>query len=150
MTIKELENAFNIVRQYLEENLAEKLNEIASNDLAGLISNRVELKGEDSEGNKFTEYSKGYKKSREKKGKQTDFKDFSFTRDMWLNFDVVRKEKDAVYLGGKSKSSQDKIDWSTMYEEISIIAANKEELALVEGLLLKWCLETVKKYTKTG
>lgn len=82
-----------------------------------------------------------YKEFREFNNRPIDKKNFSFSNDMWRGFGVQKVERtgDAYLLviGGKTKESQDKIDWMSGQEGKSIIAAARAELARLIDKLTK-------------
>lgn len=105
--------------------------EIISLDAAAEIQERVQQTGKDFRGNPFSDYSEAYKKFRQKKGKESAFKNFTFTTEMWNKFGIVKqsfsKKGVVVKLGGKNRDSQIKINVNSKREGISIIEISKKE-----------------------
>jgi len=94
---------------------------------------------------KFSDYSKPYKKIREKAGKQTSIKSFLFSGEMWKMFGIKEVVETGtgfkVIYGGKNEDSKSKISYGTDYEGFSIIQPTKESIEKIEA----W---TVKEITK--
>lgn len=65
-----------------------------ANGAISLIRKRVQETGEMPSGGSYPEYSLGYKKIREKKGRQTAFVDFTFTGRMWNNIKLVSDQNE--------------------------------------------------------
>lgn len=72
-----------------------------------------------------------YKEFREYNNRPTNFKNFSFSQEMWRGFGVKSVEqKGGTYtlvIGGKTKESEEKIGWMSGQEGGSIIAPSAEE-----------------------
>lgn len=72
-----------------------------------------------------------YKQFREFNNRPTNFKNFSFSQEMWRGFGVKKVEsKGGTYtlvIGGKTPESEEKIAWMSGQEKVSIIAPNDEE-----------------------
>jgi hypothetical protein len=129
-----LNTLINDLPTYVEE----RLKIIAGKDLTALIRLRVQ-KGERADGGSFKPYAELTKKIRASKGKQTNFKDFTFTGEMWRNFGEKGTSKSGnevkITIGGKTSDSEYKISENTEREEFSIIKPSESELALVENIL---------------
>lgn len=69
----------------------------------------------------------GYKKIRELEGRQTEHKSFNRTGFMWRGFGVTGKEKNKFILGGRTKDSQNKINWNSERENSGIIYSTETE-----------------------
>ncbi len=69
-------------------------------------------------------------------GRVNKNKDFQLSGEMWLKFGVKRQQKNedgfSIFIGGTTELAQNKIDWNSKREGISIVEASKEEHALVE------------------
>jgi hypothetical protein len=76
-----------------------------------------------------------YKDFREANNRPTGFKNFSFSQEMWRGFGVKNVQfSGAIYtleIGGQNAESQQKIDWMTGQEGVSIISPSKTELERV-------------------
>lgn len=76
-----------------------------------------------------------YSEFRSYNGRETGFKNFSFTNEMWRGFGVKAAQFSAgnyvLLIGGKNKASADKIAWMGGQEGRSIIEPNKAEMARI-------------------
>ena len=72
-----------------------------------------------------------YKEFREFNNRPTNFKNFSFSQEMWRGFGVKKVEENGgtytLVIGGQTPESEEKIGWMSGQEGGSIIAPNKEE-----------------------
>ena len=72
-----------------------------------------------------------YKQFREFNNRPTNFKNFSFSQEMWQGFGVKKVEANGgtytLVIGGKTPESEEKIAWMSAQEKVSIIAPNEEE-----------------------
>ncbi len=72
-----------------------------------------------------------YKEFREFNNRPTNFKNFSFSQEMWRGFGVKKVESNGgtytLVIGGKTPESEQKIAWMSGQEKVSIIAPNEEE-----------------------
>lgn len=96
-----------------------------------LINKRVELSGIDADGGFFSDYSEGYAKKRAKEGRQTSYKDFSFTRELWKSIGVTlqatQQGKVVVVYEPKDQTNKDKLRYLEQQEGKSILELSKEE-----------------------
>jgi len=93
----------------------------AAMDLKALIQNRTQEQGEIGEEDVVQIYfSEQYKRKREKRGRQTEYVDLTFTRGgagMFGSIGIVLEESKPgearVVVGGKDEFTQQKIDWNS-------------------------------------
>lgn len=133
------------IREYLRNDFTQDVMLIGAQDMSAAIGNRVEETGELASGNKGVYKSESYKRKRAEKGLQTSYKDYSFTREMWSGFGITKRENLKVTLGGKTRASQDKINWNSKPE--IIINPNQQELEdlvhFVEAKLTEYINQTL-------
>lgn len=93
------------------------------------VIERVRNTGKDAKGNSFSPYSDKYKKMRSKKGRETGFKNFEMTTQMWKDFQNRDKKVDdsGISITQKGTSEQFKINYQSEYEKKSIIDISKKE-----------------------
>lgn len=109
-------NSSNLIPKSL--NVEKLAREIAFDALA-LVSDRIQQRGEKSDGSKITSpaktkfgaYSKGYGVKRKKAGRETDYIDLTFSGDMMGDF-IVSPVNGGAEVGFKGKESSDKADWN--------------------------------------
>lgn len=146
MTIDVFISNVDIIKEYLRTDFTQDVMLIGAQDLSATIGNRVEETGILASGNKSSYKSEQYKRKRSEKGLQTAYKDYSFTREMWSGFGITTRENLKVTLGGKTRASQDKINWNSKRE--IIINPNDDELkdlvGFVESKLIEYINETMK------
>jgi hypothetical protein len=83
----------------------DKTTRILSFDTVALVSNRIQQRGEKTDGSQIQNgYSSKYSKKRQSKGRQTDFVDLTFTGDMMADFLPVQIGSDwgVGFVGKKS------------------------------------------------
>jgi hypothetical protein len=72
----------------------------------------------------------------------TNIKNFEFTGEMWRKFGVIANTSDGqrfrISLGGTTPAAQRKMDDNSDREGISIIEANEQEEAAVQGSVQVW------------
>ena len=120
--------------------IMERFRIVVSNDLTALIRLRIQSTGTNADGGSFKEYAEITKQIRQSRGMQTNFKDFTFTGEMWRKFGEKSfskgSQKLSVTIGGKSQSAEKKINDNTEREGISIIAPSDDELKKTEEILI--------------
>lgn len=84
----------------------------------------------------------GYGAIRKLEGHLNKQKNYSRTKEMWTGFGVKSSDSREVILGGKTKSSQDKINWNTARDSDVIIAPNQKEIEQFTSFVLN----SVRKY----
>lgn len=76
--------------------------------------------------------------------RQAEFKNFSFTNQMWRGFGVLSVRFDGrayeVTIGGKTKLSKDRIAWMSGQEKRSIIEPSKKEIEAAKRRFIKYVL----------
>lgn len=79
-----------------------------------LVSNRIQQKGELTAGGKIGggNYSPGYEKFRQKKGRQTSLIDLTMQGDMMMAFTVVKNGKVGFSLGFSNDREYEKMKWN--------------------------------------
>ncbi len=122
----------------------------AALDVVVLVSDRVQQRGENSEGQKMITkshtkkgaYSYDYGKLREdgnKKfngGLQTDHIDLTFTGDMFNNYTIAPEGQTSYIIGFKDKLSSDKADWNER-KFGRIFQLSEKESELIKGIITK-------------
>ncbi len=107
VTNSEKKSLMNIVLQ-------DRIYRTACFDSIALISNRIQQKGQKSDETKIGNgsYQKSYAKYREKKGRQSNYIDLTFTGEMidGLTFDKTASNEYSIGFG--SKKSADKAEWN--------------------------------------
>lgn len=72
-----------------------------------------------------------YKEFREFNNRPTNFKNFSFSQEMWRGFGVKKVESNGgtytLVIGGQTPESEEKIAWMSGQEKVSIIAPTEQE-----------------------
>jgi hypothetical protein len=133
--LEERINKLKAEREKIASQVYEVVNAELASSMAGLITRRVQRTGIDYKGSPFFPYSASWADTRESKGHQTQFKDFTFTGDMWLKFGMIASSlsgtKISFTLGGLNDLAKKKINWNSKLEAISIIKANKVERKLL-------------------
>ena len=149
-TIKEYIKHIDSVIEKLQDSLETALNEVWAKNMISRITDRVETEGKSAKGGKFSPYDSKYLKWKQKKKgfKQTD-KNFTLTRDMWDRFGVTNTSKTPgfleVTLSGTNSFAQDKMNWNSEREEISVIDASKEDREAQDAFLQKWLNEFLRR-----
>jgi hypothetical protein len=111
----------------------DKVVRIASLDALVQIVDRVQQKGEKSDGSKIGggKYSTGYAAKRKKAGRQTSIIDLTFSGDMFDNFTVSPSGRNEYEVGFRNKESADKSEWmEARFGEIFSLSPSEEELNL--------------------
>lgn len=103
----------------------------------GLIVHRIQEQGNNSSDVQLGNYiSEPYKKKREKRGRQTDYVDLTFTRGgagMFGSTGIVQESfADGIVnvkVAGRDSFTQDKLDWnSDRYGDVLGVSKKEEEL----------------------
>ena len=146
MTIEVFLTEIDKIEEYLRTDFTQDVLVIGAQDLSAKIGNRVEETGTLASGKKGFYKSESYKEKRKEKGLQTSHKDYSFTREMWSGFGITKRENLKVVLGGKTRTSQDKINWNSKPE--IIINPSDDELKdlseFIEKILFEYINATLK------
>lgn len=105
-------------------------------DGKALIQQRVQEKGQNSNGGKTPDYSTLYAEKRKKKGLQTSYMDATFTGEMWRSIGHVGTKNEGqnvrVTIGGRDELSQNKIDGiSKRHFEVLKFSKDEEEIIQV-------------------
>lgn len=83
-----------------------------------------------------------YKEFRAINNLNTSPKNFEFTGEMWRGFGVIQVERSPsgaiVTIGGRIKTSEERIKWNSEQEGKSIIKPSKKELEIVTANLNRW------------
>ena len=144
--IKHIDSVINKLQNELETTLREDW----ALDMRTRIVERVELDSKTAKGGKFSDYSPNYLKwKKKKKGFLGTDKNFALTRTMWSKFNITNTSRKEgffeVTLAGTSPDGQDKINWNSKREEISIIEASKEDQEAQDAFLQKWLNEFLRR-----
>lgn len=130
---------------------------IISRDVTAIVRNRVENRGVDSDGtpfesfsrNKIGSYSAWWGSVRQKTGRQVQRVDFNYTGDMWANFGQKEATNSngiiRIVIGGKSGSSQRKINENSEIFRRSIIELSDSEIEQVKTTLKDEAIKFVKQ-----
>lgn len=92
-----IRNIFKPALSEFEKTRAEDALLVVNDAIAQATLRRLET-GLDSEGDEFSPYSDGYKKLREDRGRQTDYKDYNFTGEFNRSIysEVTKQDKKSV------------------------------------------------------
>ena len=112
------------------------MTQVASNAIV-MVKQRVQEKGLNPEGAKYSPYSKSYQKAKEKAGKYRGFVDFSLTNRMWSNIKIV-SDKAELDLGtavikATTTFEQDKLNWNTEKKGEILALSESEKKTLVNN-----------------
>lgn len=92
---------------------ADKLLRQAVLDGVALVTNRIETKGEKSDGSKIgNSYNEWYAKKRQKLGRQTSFIDLSLTGQMLNNYKLLPYGSTGYAMGFDNAFAGQKADWN--------------------------------------
>lgn len=114
----------------------EKIAREAALDVVALISDRVQQRGEKTNGEKITTssnkttgaYSKYYGIKRKKSGRETDYIDLTFSGDMMGDF-ITAPIDGGAEVGFKGKLSSDKAEWNeARFGELFSLSDSEQEL----------------------
>ena len=100
-----------------------------------LTKNRIQQTGKDSDGGFFTSYSDGYAAFREDKGRQTGFKDFTLTGELFQSIGVTFKGlqggKVVVVIEPKDEKNKKKLLYLERQEGKDILDLSDREVELI-------------------
>lgn len=126
--------------QSFDDAIMQRFRSIISMDLTAIIEQRV-LTGKNKDGGGWKPYAEKTKDIRRKAGKETEFKNFEFTGEMWRKFGEKSSSKTektlSVTIGGTNADSQMKIDDNSEREGMVIIEPSQSEIDTVEGLFVE-------------
>ena len=98
----------------------------ALTNLHALISERVQIFGQLTNGQRILGYSTGWEKVRKSKGRQTAHVDLTFSGDMFRDFNLYPINK-GFGLGFSSKAQFDKMEWLTDQKGVFILPSEQEK-----------------------
>jgi len=98
----------------------------ALTNLHALISERVQIFGQLTNGQSILGYSTGWEKVRKAKGRQTAHVDLTFSGDMFRDFNLY-PIKNGFGLGFSSKAQFDKMEWLTDQKGVFILPSEQEK-----------------------
>ncbi len=75
-------------------------------------------------------------------GKETQFKNFQLSGEMWSQFKVVSTSPTKTTVGFANKSAYDKANWNSNREGKNITAPNREEIKAAEEMLTDFVIES--------
>lgn len=81
-------------------------------DSIALVTNRIQNRGENSNGGNIGEYSPKYADYRSKNGRQTSFVDLTFTGEMVNGIALDKTSENEYVVGFISKEAGDKAEWN--------------------------------------
>ncbi len=129
----------------------EKIAREAAFDAMALISDRVQQRGEKTDGTKITSpskkkygaYSEGYGKKRNKSGREVDYIDMTFSGDMMGDF-VVEPIHGGAEIGFRGDESSDKSEWNeAKFGEM--FSLSDEEVDLIQTVIQNRVNEILNK-----
>lgn len=85
----------------------------------------------------------GYDELRRREGHLNTKKNYSRTKEMWRGFGIKQVKETEVILGGRTDSSQDKINWNSSRDGIAIIAPTQEEEARAARLFIRALMKKI-------
>ena len=86
-----------------------------------------------------------YAEFRQLIGKQSNYKNFQLSGEMWASYKVTNKGDDFVKMGMSNIDAQNKLRWNSNREGKTIIAPNKEEIDFAGSQMDEWVYELWKK-----
>lgn len=114
-------------------------------DLSVRVKKRIVLRGEGKEG-KFPAYTKQYAAYKKAKGKESEFRNLSFTDSMMTNYGAF-KEGNQYKIGFDSKKELEKAEWNTKSAKVTnIVEPSQEEIDKGIEIFEKQILNILKKY----
>lgn len=85
--LNKMESAYQELPQLMLNNM-----DVAALDSKALIQQRIQEQGVDADGKEFRDYTKKYKKKKEKAGKYRGVVDFTYTTDMWSSISIIESK----------------------------------------------------------
>lgn len=98
----------------------------ALTNLHALISERAQIFGQLTNGQRILGYSTGWEKVRRKHGRQVGHVDLTFSGDMFRNFNIY-PIRNGFGLGFGSKAEFDKMEWLTDQKGVFILPSEQEK-----------------------
>ncbi len=117
-------------KSLLNDVLSDRIYRTACLDSIALISNRIQQKGQKSDGVKIGSYKKNYAKYRDKKGRQSNYIDLTFTGEMIDGLAFSKTSDEEYSIGFSSKKSADKAEWNEARFG-SVFELTEDEISLV-------------------
>jgi len=103
-----------------------KVLRVALTNLHALISERVQVFGQLTNGQRILGYSTGYEKYRKAHGRQTGHVDLTFSGDMFRNFNIYPIQN-GFGLGFSSQDEFNKMEWLTDQKGVFILPSEQEK-----------------------
>ena len=104
----------------------------ASNDAVSRITERVQRKGLDQDLQQFSPYSSSYADIRKEAGRQTAYKDFTFTARTFSSVQTLQATVDGdrtiVVIDSNNQTGRDIIRWNSEREGKAILAPTAQEI----------------------
>jgi hypothetical protein len=117
-------------------------------DLLALVKLRIQRKGENSEGNKFSPYTKPYAKFRKDRGAQTEYKDYNVTGRLSANITPLIEsdtpQETVVSIGARSDDNRAKLAGATK-KDGNILTPSKSEIALLQKVYAQRRIKRLNK-----
>jgi hypothetical protein len=154
MTVKELSQSLRRMADTLPTEFSDFIQLKAAADVKGQVQQRVEHRGQTAEGGQFSSYKPSYAAKRKAAGRQTGYKDFSFSRQMWKSFGVKERKQSlfgtdvTLRMGDESRgkiTNQGLLEAHSEREGISIIAMSKDEISALQKRVDKWLQDFINK-----
>lgn len=111
-----------------------KVLRIALTNLHALISERVQVFGQLTNGQSILGYSTGWEKVRQNKGRQTAHVDLTFSGDMFRDFNLY-PIRNGFGLGFSDKAQFDKMEWLTDQKGEFILPSEAEKQLAAKDIL---------------
>lgn len=111
-----------------------KILRVALTNLHALISERVQIFGQLTNGQRILGYSTGWEKVRKANGRQTGHVDLTFSGDMFRNFNIY-PIRNGFGLGFSSKAEYDKMEWLTDQKGEFILPSESEKELAAKDIL---------------
>lgn len=135
MTIDDLISKFGGMVNGYNTILKEEMETIAEDGLV-LVDRRITREGKNAQGSPFADYTPGYKKQKQEKGRYRGMVDLTLSGEMWKNIGITNSGPSdkgyTVTLGGKDKFTRDKMEgnnkarpgWFTLSDQEQDILRN--------------------------
>lgn len=125
-----------MLEKYDVRNGGDKVARIAAFSLLGLMKHRIHQEGKASDGNAIGEYSSGYLRYRQKKGRTDDKKVIaSLTGEMENDMSVVSVKGGVYGIGYKNPDNAQKAEWVEGTYDKKIFSPTKSELEDVSKVI---------------
>lgn len=122
-------------------------------DANALVQNRIINRGLNEEDVQLGMYTEGqYKKKREKRGRQTEYVDLTFTRGgagMFGSTGLIFQEYQLgiarAVVGGKDEFTQNKLQWNSERYKTDVLGLTDDEVKLLDQNYTEWVESKIKE-----